>query len=49
MTEALLGYFEGIFLLLAIIMIGVIAWRVYKPSRKEEMEKHGRSIFEGDE
>ncbi len=45
MTEEMLGYAEGIFLLFAITLMSLLAWRAYKPSSRKTMEEHGRIPF----
>ena len=45
MNEVLLGYAEGVFLLLAIVVIGWIAIRVFDPRERKTMESHARIPF----
>lgn len=45
MSEVLLGYAEGVFLLLAMALIGWIAMRVFNPRERETMERHARIPF----
>ena len=45
MSDALIGYLEGAFLLLAIVLIGWIAWRSFRPESRAEMEDAGRIPF----
>ncbi|UFZ02715.1 hypothetical protein LQG66_26055 [Bradyrhizobium ontarionense] len=45
MNEVLLGYAEGGFLLLAIVVICWIALRVFDPRERKAMEAHARIPF----
>lgn len=46
MSDALIGYLEGAFLLLAILLIGWISWRSFRPDRRADMEQAGRIPFD---
>ncbi|MFD1254244.1 MULTISPECIES: hypothetical protein [Devosia] len=46
MNEAMIGYFEGAFLTLAIVALCLVAWFSFSPRRKAGMEEAGRIPFQ---